>query len=537
VTDVIGDLRSSLTDIERTREGDELAHIGAAGSELLNQIARGIDPGTPTGIDHLNDAIQGGMKAGQLIVVAGATGMGKTSFATQIAYAAAHWAALKPEKRGAVLIFSFEMNPMELIMKLVFQVELIRDGFKPSVRRPKGFTDRDLPAVERGIADVSKLPIRVEDKVDRNVEAVRGAVERWVGVNGRPSLVIVDHIGLMHSAGRKTGNRTEEVSMITRGLKEMAMQLDVPVMALAQLSRQVDQREDKRPMLSDLRESGCLSGETKVYLPDEGVYRTMAELVGTTGFRVMAIDTKTWKLEPREVTSAFSTGVKSVFRLTTRSGQTVRATGNHKFLAFDGWRRLEELAVGSHIALPRELAALATSDVVWDEVASIIPDGIEEVFDLTVDGLHSFVANDIIVHNSIEQDANIVIFVYRESYYQKDKEIKKEYETAAEAHIIVAKNRAGTQEDIKMVWIGPNTLFGPDMEYYRRNADIARDSEPLFKAAAERLAIQEGSDGGLSAAASIAAGDYDVPTYEQTLADLAAIEAADLPPADDVFGL
>jgi replicative DNA helicase len=135
----------------------------------------------------------------------------------------------------------------------------------------------------------------------------------------------------------------------------LARDLDVPILAMSQLSRAVEQRQDKRPLLSDLRESGCLTGETRVFLPAEGVYRRIAELAGKRGFEVLALNTETWKLEPRTVTNAFSTGRKQVYRLRTRLGRSIRATANHRFLAFDAWRRLDELEPGTRIALPRRL--------------------------------------------------------------------------------------------------------------------------------------------------------------------------------------
>jgi intein/homing endonuclease len=103
------------------------------------------------------------------------------------------------------------------------------------------------------------------------------------------------------------------------------------------------------------RNSGCLAGDSRVYLPDEGVYRSIKELEGRPGFRVLAVDDETGRLEPRRVTRAFATGRKPVYRLTTRLGRMIRATGNHKFLAFDGWRRLDDMAPGMEIAAPREL--------------------------------------------------------------------------------------------------------------------------------------------------------------------------------------
>src|SRR5205823_5524314 len=314
----------------------------------------------------------------------------------------------------------------------------------------------------------AKAPIYVDETGSITMMEIRSKARRLKSREPSLGRIIVDYLQLMTS-GASAVNRVQEVSQISRALKVLARDLDVPIVALSQLSRAVEQRHDKRPILSDLRESGCLSGETDVFLPDEGVYRPIGELVGRGGFRVLAVDTETWRLERRMVTDAFATGTRPVHRLTTRLGHAVRATANHKFLAFDGWRRLDDLGPGIRIAVPRalhaggsatmldrrrrsreraapaaavvqsaETAALATSDVHWDEVVSIEPDGSDEVYDLTVDGLHNFVAEDVIVHNSIEQDSDLVMFVYRDEYYNPE-----ETDSAGIAELILAKHRNG----------------------------------------------------------------------------------------------
>src|SRR5579862_9498221 len=101
--------------------------------------------------------------------------------------------------------------------------------------------------------------------------------------------------------GKRNDNRVQEISEISRNLKGLARELDVPVLALAQLSRAVESRQSKVPQLSDLRESGCLTGDTPIYLPDLGIYRPIEQLVGQTDFRVLALSTETWKLEPCQV--------------------------------------------------------------------------------------------------------------------------------------------------------------------------------------------------------------------------------------------
>ena len=121
--------------------------------------------------------------------------------------------------------------------------------------------------------------------------------------------------------------------------------------------------------LSDLRESGCLTGESLVYLPDCGYSVPIADLMGKTGFRVMSINTETWQAEPAIVTNSFCTGIKPVFKMTTALGRSIRATGNHKFLTIEGWKRLDELTPDDHIAVPRSLPDQKTQTMSDAELA------------------------------------------------------------------------------------------------------------------------------------------------------------------------
>jgi replicative DNA helicase len=141
------------------------------------------------------------------------------------------------------------------------------------------------------------------------------------------------------------------------------------VIGISQLSRAPELRPDKRPILSDLRESGCVTGDSRVFLPDDGTYVPISELAGRSGFRVLAMNPDTWKLEPRRVERAFPTGCQPVSRLRTALAREIRATANHKFLTLDGWRRLDELEPGTRIAIPRRLPSPAASSMSSDELA------------------------------------------------------------------------------------------------------------------------------------------------------------------------
>jgi replicative DNA helicase len=368
---------------------------------------------------------------------------------TSLALSIAYNVALKAQ--GTVGVFSLEMSREQLVQRLL----AMHTGIDTQRLRTGTIHDRDLQVVMEAMGVLSALAVYIEDTPGLSIMEVRSRARRLqseVGID----LLVIDYLQLMQ--GRRTDNRVQEVSEISRGLKALARELNVPVLALSQLSRAVEGRTSHVPMLSDLRESGCLAGESLVYLPDEGVYRRIDELVGTTGFRVLALNIETWKMEPRPVTHAFSTGVKPVYRLTTRLGRSIRATGNHKFRTIAGWCRLDQLVPGQRLALPRQI--LAQSDVYWDEVVTIEPDGETLVYDLTVEGLHNFVANDMTVHNSIEQDADIVMFIYREELYDKETDKKG----IAEVHL--AKHRNGPLGVIPLRFENNTTQF-QNLERYR----------------------------------------------------------------------
>jgi replicative DNA helicase len=176
---------------------------------------------------------------------------------------------------------------------------------------------------------------------------------------------------------RGSDSTVQQITEVSRSLKQLARELDVPVIALSQLSRAVEQRGGQ-PKLSDLRDSGCLAGNTLITRADTGERVPIKNLVGETDIPVFSLNDH-YKLEVRHISNVFSSGYKKLYELKTRSGRRIKASGNHSFYTLSGWSRLDQLAEKQFIALPRtqqitpENDALSRDELVL--LAHLIGDG------------------------------------------------------------------------------------------------------------------------------------------------------------------
>ena len=232
--------------------------------------------GVTTGLVDL-DAKLGGLHRSDLIILAGRPSMGKTALATNIAINAskAHRAS-KGVDGAVVAIFSLEMSSEQLAMRIIAD-EVQISGEK--IRRGN-VRDTDFPRFIDANYVLSQVPLYVDDTAGITVNMLRTRARRLKRTPQGLGLIVIDYLQLMSGSGsRGSDNRVQEVSEITRGLKAIAKELDVPVLALSQLSRKVEDREDKRPQLSDLRESGSIEQDADVvmFVYREEYYHERAE--------------------------------------------------------------------------------------------------------------------------------------------------------------------------------------------------------------------------------------------------------------------
>ena len=353
-----------IFEISQRHARSDFSHMREILAEYMNKLDQlhehhGSIVGVATGFTDL-DRLTGGLQKSDLIVLASRPGVGKTSLAMSIA----HYAALK--YHNSIAFFSLEMSKDQLAQRLLSMDAGIDQHRLRTGRIEEDEWDRIVYAMDT----LSEANIWIDDTASITPMEMRSKIRRLHAQHGI-DLIIVDYLQLMQATigGKRNENRVQEISEISRSLKGLARELNLPVLALAQLSRAVENRQSKVPQLSDLRESGCLTGETLVYLPDTGTYKPIEQLVGQSGFRVLALNTGSWQLEPCRVSRAFATGYKPVYRMTTRLGRTIRATANHQFLTMQGWQRLDELSSGMRIALPRHLPGPTQPTMSDDELA------------------------------------------------------------------------------------------------------------------------------------------------------------------------
>ena len=215
--------------------------------------------GVPSGLTDLDDRL-GGMHKQDLIIIAGRPSMGKTALATNIAFYAAQ-NIQKNNISSSVAFFSLEMSSEQLSTRILSEQSRIKSN---DIRRGK-INQEDFEKFIEASKNLENLPLHIDDTPAITIAALSNRARRLKRKQGL-DLIVIDYIQLMKSSGYKNEGRVLEIAQITQGLKALAKELDVPVLALSQLSRQVEQREDKKPQLSDLRESGSIEQDADVVM-------------------------------------------------------------------------------------------------------------------------------------------------------------------------------------------------------------------------------------------------------------------------------
>ena len=215
--------------------------------------------GVPTGLTDIDDRL-GGLHKSDLIIIAGRPSMGKTALATNIAFHAAS-KLQESGKKSTVAFFSLEMSSEQLSTRILAEQSRIKSN---DIRRGKISEEQFDKFIETS-KNISELPLYIDETPAISIAAVSNRARRIKRLFGL-EMIVVDYIQLMRGPVNNANNRVQEISQITQGLKAIAKELSVPVLALSQLSRAVEQRDDHKPLLSDLRESGSIEQDADVVM-------------------------------------------------------------------------------------------------------------------------------------------------------------------------------------------------------------------------------------------------------------------------------
>lgn len=345
----------SVSDTKLTKAFSSMQEILVSNMHAIEEMSqkKADVVGLSTGF-HDFDRLTSGLRGGQLIIIAARPGMGKTS----LFLSAAQNIALSG--KGVVAIFSLEMSKDELGFRFLSGLTRI-DSKRLKIGR---LADRDWPRLAQAADQLSKSKIFIDDSGDLSVMDVRARCRRLLTTEKRLDLIVVDYLQLMkgtRGAMKGESSREREISEISRGLKSLAKEQKVPIIALSQLNRGVETRPNKRPMLSDLRE--CVTGDTLVVLAD-GRRVPIQSLVGETP--IVLSMTEKGKIVEAQSDLVWKVGAKEVFEVRLASGRRIKATGKHRLFSAEGWKEIDHLKTGDRLAIARDLPEPKEAEI-WPE--------------------------------------------------------------------------------------------------------------------------------------------------------------------------
>ena len=362
------------------------------------------------------DNIIDGFKNNDLIIVAGRPSMGKTSFGLSVIINIINSTNIK------IGIFSLETSKEQILYKL------ISIASKVSLKR---LISGDINNVEWvKVQEISTKIINsinyIDDTANLSISNLNSKAKSLKKKNNTIGLIMIDYLQLIQSDDRLSSSRTEELSFITRTLKILARDLHIPVIVLSQLNRNVENRVNKRPLLSDLRESGCINGQSVVILKkyDNLISKSKLKNVNLP----IIINTKFQNNHIKFKTKQYNYSLQNIY------SEVIYSTHNHLLLTYNGWKKNDRIKYFNPIQfiLKQENIYIFLFDLINKIYLSLK----EIVYDKEISELTSFTINNgLILHNSIEQDADLVLLLYREAYYNKN--------TNNITEIIIAKHRNG----------------------------------------------------------------------------------------------
>ena len=420
--------------LAETKSTKHLIGVKEGLEQIVKEIEEGLKipqlPGLKTTFLEL-DIITQGFQNSDLIIIAGRPSMGKTAFAFNLAKNIAEY------HNTPVVFFSLEMTRQQLLYRLLASEVKITSTRLRSSR----IKETEWVEIHKIISKLSNLRFFIDDTPELSVSKIKLKLKSInLESTKKIRLVVIDYLQLLEGTDQNI-TRVQELSKITRSLKKLARDLDIPIIVLSQLSRNVESRINKRPILADLRESGCIN----FLFQDQFInFRNLIKnkiIYCWTGRFV----------SQQKIFDIRFTGQKPIYKLKTNLGLFLLLTSSHKILTEKGWKKMNQVVLNNLINTKLLLSintenSYNNSFITWDKVIKISYHKLASVFDLRISNYSNCFVNRIIVHNSIEQDADIVIMLYRDDYYNKENSEKNLIE------LIIAKHRNGPIGSTKLIF-------------------------------------------------------------------------------------
>lgn len=390
--------------------------------DMVSKIKKDESLGLKSSYHDLDSILQGFQKS-DLIIVAGRPSMGKTAFALNLGK------NIVKNYNVPLVLFTLEMSRQQIIYRFISTEAQINANKLKSNK----MTEVEWKILSQSMTDISQMPIFIDDNPNISILDIRNKLRKIFLAKEKDGVVIIDYLQLLKGTDN-SDNRVQEISVITRNLKILAKEFNLPIIVLSQLSRSVESRINKRPMLSDLRESGCISLEN----PKTAELKTSLK--------------KNTIFNPQNSIEFTLKGIKPTFQIEFENNVQINLTSNHCILTKKGWTRILELnSFANTYGIVLDINK--TKKFKYQKIKNFKYLGLKEVYDKTVPIVHNYLKDGIILHNSIEQDADIVIMLYREEYYT---------EKSSDPHLtefIVAKHRNGPIGTAKLLFDPTLTTF------------------------------------------------------------------------------
>ena len=404
----------------------------------VNDSSKLLLSGLKCGLTQL-DELTHGLQPSDLIIIAGRPGMGKTSFALNITN------YILVNTNQGVILFSFEMSKKQVLYRLI----AIQCKIQVSNLRSGTLSILDLDKIKENCKILTKSFLYIDDNPNITVFQLYIKVKELTTAFNI-SLTILDYLQLLQHSEINFNNRVQELSAITRILKILAKETLIPIIVLSQLNRNVESRTNKKPLLSDLRESGCCQGlfywlYKYNYFKIENTHTYHVHLIYTIS--------KLYPITNRRIyfIKKFCYGIQQIYNFSLCYKNCFYATYQHKISTTFGWKAQDSLLIFDQSII---MVNCYFSQIHYYLCIPFIKwSSCNLTYDLTTNLLLNFCYNNILIHNSIEQDADLVLLLYRKNYYINDKE-SNEF-----AEIIVAKHRNGPTGTFDIKFDAACTLF------------------------------------------------------------------------------